>query len=159
MSANIVIPRNPSDIRCLTEKQPFASASFHGRPFYNSDSDRTIRPEGGWYAFHAGSMRKLREGWILSDYWPNHPRMSELPKGVILGMIRLGPRETTESAITRTSGDPWIHPGFTYCYEILEAHHFQNPVITGRKYGSRWSLVEPDEINEMRNELTLCGLY
>ena len=153
-----MIPENPADIRCLTEKQPFASASFHGRTFYNSDSERTIRPEGGWYAFHAGTMRKLRVGWNLNDYWPNHPPVSDLPKGVILGMIRLGRRETTSSAIERTGGDPWIAPGFSYCYQILEAHTFQKAVETGRKYGSRWSLVEPDEIQAMKEELILCGL-
>ena len=159
VAANHKIPRNPGDIKCLTEKQPFASACFHGRTFYNSDSNRTISVEGGWYAFHAGSMRKLRDGWILSDYWPEHPKMSDLPKGTILGMVRLGPRETTESASSRTSSDPWIHPGFMYCHEILEVHPFQNPVDTGRKYGSRWSLVEPDEIERMHDELKSCGLY
>ena len=153
------IPRHPGDIKCLTEKQPFASACFHGRTFYNTDSERTISVEGGWYAFHAGSMRKLRDGWILSDYWPEHPKMSDLPRGAILGMVRLGPRESTETASSRTSSDPWIHPGFAYCHEILEAHPFQNPVHTGRKYGSRWSLVEPDEIERMHDELKSCGLY
>ena len=159
MHGHHVIPPRPADIRCLTESQPFASASFRGRTFYNSDNERTIRREGGWYALHAGSMRKLRPSWILSDHWSGHPPMSELPKGVILGVVLLGPREETAAAIERTAGDQWIHPGFSFCHEILEAHEFATPVRTGRKYGARWSLGIPEEVEAMREQLRLCELY
>lgn len=92
-----LITESGVDVSAITLVQPFASAMVLGPKRVENRDWRIAVPAGGrWLAIHAGLNTRRDQLAPMKLLWPDMP--SELPTGVVVGLVHLGRRLDIETA-------------------------------------------------------------